>query len=249
MRSVYMLGVFLVATGAVQASSFSFTASSSSACGVGNPCGGSVLFTVIDAHDFSVTLNNALSSITDAGQLVTDLEFSLTASSVAESGSNGIFVDIGGTGVPTVGSTGDTGWGFGSNNGAANNWLLCVICGHGVTDTSPGPSQGIIDNQASYASANSSIDGNGPHNPYLESGAAFTFSTSATLPTTGNVNPFSNVFISFGTDFGREVVATGGDSIIITGETPEPLGMILAGGGLIGLSMLKRRRRPGAELL
>jgi hypothetical protein len=181
--------------------------------------------------------------------LVTDLEFSLTAWSVAESGSNGIFVDIGGTGVPTVGSTGDTGWGFGSNNGAANNWLLCVICGHGVTDTSPGPSQGIIDNQASYASANSSIDGNGPHNPYLESGATFAFSTSATLPTMGDVNPFSNVFISFGTDFGREVVATGGDSIIITGETPEPLGMILAGGGLIGLSMLKRRRRPGAEPL
>jgi len=40
------------------------------------------------------------------GQLVTDLEFSLTASSVVESGSSGTFIDINGTGVPTVGSTG-----------------------------------------------------------------------------------------------------------------------------------------------
>jgi hypothetical protein len=41
--------------------------------------------------------------------LVTDLEFSLTASSVAESGSSGIFVNIDGSGVPTVGSAGATG--------------------------------------------------------------------------------------------------------------------------------------------
>jgi hypothetical protein len=245
MRSVYVLGVFLFATAAVQASSFSFTASSSTACGVGNLCSGSALFTVIDAHDFAVTLNNTLSSITDAGQLVTDLEFSLTASSVAQSSSSGTFVNINGIGVPTVGSTGATGWGFGSNNGAADDWLLCVICGHGVTDTSPGPSQGIIDHQASYASANNSIDGNGPHNPFLETGTTFTFTTSATLPTTGDVNPFSNVFISFGTAFGQEV-ATGCDSII-TDETPEPIGLMLAGGGLIGLSVLKRRRRQQPE--
>ena len=241
MRSVYVLGVFLFATVAVQASSFSFIASSSTACGVGSPSSGSVLFTVIDAHDFSVTLDNTLSSIKDAGQLVTDLEFSLTASSVAEFGSSGTFVNINGTGVPTVGSTGATGWGFGSNNGVADSWLLCVICGHGVTDTSPGPSQGIIDNQASYASANSSIDGNGPHNPFLETGTTFTFTTSATLPTTGDANPFRNVFISFGTTFGNEV-ATGDDSVI-TDEAPEPVGLMLAGGGLIGLSLLKRRRR------
>jgi hypothetical protein len=241
MRSVYVLGVFLFATVVAQASSFSFNASSSTACGVGSPCSGSVLFTVIDAHDFSVTLDNTLSAIKNAGQLVTDLEFSLTASSVAESGSSGTFIDINGTGVPTVGSTGATGWGFGSNNGAANEWLLCVICGHGVTDTSPGPSQGIIDNQASYASANSSIDGNGPHNPFLGTGAKFTFSTSATLPTTGDANPFRNVFISFGTAFGNEVAT--GDDDVITDETPEPVGLMLAGGGLIGLSLLKRRRR------
>jgi uncharacterized protein (TIGR03382 family) len=246
MRSVYVLGVFLFATAAVQASSFSFTASSSSGCGVGNPCGGSTLFTVIDAHDFSVTLNNVLSSITDAGQLVTDLEFNLTASSVTESGSSGVFINIAGTGVPTVESTGATGWGFGSNNGSANNWLLCVICGHGVTDTSSGPSEGIIDDQASYASANNSIDGNGPHNPFLESGTKFTFTTTATLPTTGDVDPFSNVYISFGTAFGQEVAA-GCDSSIITDATPEPAGLMLAGGGLIGLSMLKRRRRRQPE--
>jgi len=242
MRSVYVLGVFLLATAAVHASSFSFTASSSSVCGVGNPCSGSALFTVIDAHDFSVTLNNTLSSITDAGQLVTDLEFSLTASSVTESGSIGTFVNISGAGAPTVGSTGATGWGFGSNNGAADAWLLCVICGHGVTDTSPGPSQGIIDQQASYASANSSIDGNGPHNPFLETGTTFSFTTSATLPTTGNVNPFSDVSISFGTAFGQEV-DTVRESSINTDATPEPVGLMLVGSGLIGLSMLKRRRR------
>jgi uncharacterized protein (TIGR03382 family) len=59
--------------------------------------------------------------------------------------------------------------------------------------------------------------------------------------TTGGIDPFRNVFISFGTAFGNEVAT--GDDDVITDETPEPVGLMLAGGGLIGLSLLKRRRR------
>ena len=245
MRKVYVLGVLLFATSALQAADFLFIATSSTICGVGNPCSASAQFSVIDANSFSVTLSNTLSSITDAGQLVTDLEFTLPASTVTLSSSSGTFVNISGAGVPTVGSTGATGWGFGSNNDAvANNWLLCVICGNGVS-TLPhvAPSQGIIDTEAVYSSANPSIAGNGPHNPFLESGAKFTFQTSgATLA--GSVDPFSNVTISFGTTFGTDVTGVpddgGGGG---TAVTPEPVSLMLAGGGLIGLAMLKRRRR------
>jgi hypothetical protein len=245
MRKVYVLGVLLFATSALQAADFLFVATSSTICGV-DPCSASALFTVLTTNSFSVTLNNTLSSITDAGQLVTDLEFTLPASTVTLSSSSGTFVNISGAGVPTVGSTGATGWGFGSNNDAvANNWLLCIICGNGVS--TPGgaqPSQGIIDTQASYSSANASIAGNGPHNPFLKSGAIFTFQTSgATLDPATAVDPFSAVSISFGTTFGANVAGVPDGGGGGTAVTPEPVSLMLAGGGLIGLAMLKRRRR------
>jgi len=247
MRKVYVLGVLLFATSALQAADYLFTATSSTCGDVGNPlpCSASALFTVVNANpnEFTVTLSNTLTSIRDAGQLVTDLGFTLSATTPTLFSSSGTFVNIGptsGGGVPTVGITGATGWGFGSNNDAvANNWLLCIICGNGVSAGGAQPSQGIIDNEAMYSSANASIAGNGPHNPFLESGAIFTFHTSAALPT---VDPFSNVMISFGTTFGNDVSAEGGGTIIDV-PVPEPVSLMLAGGGLIGLAMLKRRRR------
>ena len=65
--------------------------------------------------------------------------------------------------------------------------------------------------------------------------------------TTGGIDAFSNVFISFGTAFGREV-ATGGAGSTTTDATPESAGLMLVGAGPIGLSMLKRRRPQPPEL-
>ena len=65
--------------------------------------------------------------------------------------------------------------------------------------------------------------------------------------TTGGIDAFSNVFIAFGTAFGREV-ATGGAGSTTTDATPESAGLMLVGAGPIGLSMLKRRRPEPPEL-
>jgi hypothetical protein len=51
-------------------------------------------------------------------------------------------------------------------------------------------------------------------------------------------NPFSNVVFSFSTSLGNNV-----NAVPPTNPIPEPVTMMLAGAGLIGLGMLRRFRR------
>jgi hypothetical protein len=237
---------FLLAAAGLQAASFTFDASSTALCpATGQTCSGTALFTIDNANQFTVTLSNDATSILSAGQLLTDLVFSVDGGTVTLKSSSGEFVDISSSGVPTTSGPGTLGYGFGSTG--SNTYLLCVICGNGVK-ASPGvpPSQGIIDIQGSYATANSSITGNDPHNPFVESGATFTFTTTTALDTTGATNPFSNVFLSFGTDFGNEIPTNGGGGGTLGNPTPEPVSMLLTGAGLIGLATLTRRRQKKA---
>jgi hypothetical protein len=234
---------FLLAAAGLQAASFTFEATSNTVCGTGLMCDGSATFTIVDANTFTVTLNNLLTDIRSAGQLVSDLYFNLDGGTVSLAGSNGTFISVDGSGNPTVGTTGSTGWGFGAPTGTTNTWLLCVICGNGVSaDSGVPPSQGVIDVQGSYASANNSIVGNDPHNPFLESGATFTFTTTATLDPNATSSPFTDVALSFGTDFGTEV-PTGGGGGGSGNPTPEPVSMLLTGAGLMGLALVTRRRQ------
>jgi len=119
-------------------------------------------------------------------------------------------------------------------------YLLCVICGHtGVTAT-VAPSEGVIGaGPFSSSQGSGSISGNGAHNPFLESGATFYFETTSTLSTTSTTSAFSNVNFSFGTTYGNDAPGTPKGS----SNVPEPVTMILTGGGLIALSLVKRFRR------
>jgi hypothetical protein len=241
MLKLFLPAAVLCALTGLQAAPILYSATSSSACGPGNTCSAAAMFTIIDANHFTISLSNTLASINDSKQLLTDLDFTLTAPSVNLSASNDTFVTVDNKGAPTIGGSGATGWGFGKDNGVANRWLLCVICGNGVSDTASQTSQGIIDMQASYASANGTI-GTAPNNPFLESGAVFSFTTTATLPTTGDI-PFGNVVFSLGDNFGANV--PGGDPRVVV--APEQGSFLLVGTGLIGLGLLIRRRRLRAE--
>jgi hypothetical protein len=242
---VYLPLVLLFAVAGLQASTIVLTATSTDGCG-GNACSGTATINIIDANDFTITLDNTLTSIMDAGQLLTDFEFSLDGT-VTMTGSNGSFINIASDGSVTSAGSGSTGWGFGVDS-VTGDWLLCIICGNGVSADGSQPSQGIVPTQSDYASANPSIDGNSPHNPFLDSGAVFTFTTTATLPTDGT-NPFGSGFLSFGTTFGNEIPTGGGGGGGggggAGGEAPEPFSLMLSGAGLVAVSLLAKRRQGG----
>jgi hypothetical protein len=239
MRKFYLPLALLVATASLPAATFLYTSTSATGCGAapGEPCSAQALFTVVNAHEFTITLTNTTNPIHDAGQLLTDVEFTIAqGGTVTEKSSNGTIINIAGNGSFSVVTTGETGWGFGNNQGAgltAADWMLCVICGTSGVSAAATPTHGIVDAQSNYASADGSIDGNSGHDPFMESGATFTFDTSVTLDTTGVTDPFSKVFLSFGTG--------GGDEIGTNLTTPEPVSLLLVGGGLLSLGLLRRR--------
>jgi hypothetical protein len=121
----------------------------------------------------TVTLANGLADPKSAGQLLSGLAFTLssgltagtlgpTSANLRSVASGGSFTDLG---------PASTGWALDQNfNGG---FFLCVLC----TDLgATGPKHLLIGDPASsgtYASANASIAGNKPHNPFTQGQATF----------------------------------------------------------------------------
>ncbi len=187
------------------------------------------------SNSFTVTLTNLLTPIKDAGQLLTDFDFTASLGTLSLTGSNGTQIFLDSSGNATTGTTGTTGWAL--QNPSSSNFVLCVICPSGIGTA---PKQGILPNEGStYTGINSSLGTS--HQPFLASGATFTIGTSVALPTSTTVDPFSNVAISFGTDFGAGLPAGGGGPQ--GGPTPEPFTAMLGGAGLIAIGLMRRRKK------
>jgi hypothetical protein len=193
---------------------------------------------VTSANTLTITLNDLLANPKTVAQLLSDLSFTVDSSSCLTgttlTSSSGQEVKVAGDGVPTLGSTVAAGWvpTLGGTSG-----LLDVLKGPGHA----GPAHLIIgspDGSGNYSNANSSIAGNGPHNPFLNQSATFTITGAGITADT----VVTSATFSFGTTSGNNV-----PGVVV----PEPSSLVVSVGSLgvfalIALWRAKRNRQAVA---
>ena len=232
-RGLYAIVAALACSSAALASTITYIGSGTSTGG--DTENASAL--VLTGATITVTLNDLLSNPHNVAQNISDLFFTLSngATSGTLSSSSGSELTVHSDDTFTVGSSVSTGWTLTSMGGS----LLLEVLG-----TAEAPAHTIIGASSNgsfsggtYSNANNSITGNGPHNPFLESGATFTLSVpGVTANTTITAASFS-----FGTEAGDTLVGT-------PAAVPEPLTMFLVGAGMLAAGMLRirgRARHPG----
>lgn len=177
----------------------------------------------------TVTLNDLLANPGNVAQLISDVDFTLSndAARGTLSSSSATRISISGH-AGTIGTTGATGWVL--NNGVSGGLRLDAL---GAPTT---PSQLII-GPGPYTNANGSIDGNKPHNPFLDGTAMFTVDVAGVTAAT----TVTGAVFSFGTTAGINVTGTPS-----TTSVPEPATLGLLALGLLGAGGMRMRRRKAS---
>ena len=191
---------------------------------------GQVTFQQSGSNLLQITLQN-LQSTSNVGQAISGVQFqivdaqgnvlNLTGSITAQ---NNALIQVGSNGSVTSLGTSATGWGL------TNTRSTFTLTGLGFRGNGTNPPDELI--VGTLNSANGSIAGNGPHNPFIDQSGTFSVTFSSNLPVGFQIR---NVVLLFG---------TGPSSVpgVPTG-IPEPATMFLLGTGLVGVATRLRRKR------
>ena len=195
----------------------------------------------------TLTLTNLLSNPNSVGQNITDFDFQLlssgqtinpggTAANCLTSAVAPSTVSVAKGGGYTVHNTPvDPQWAFSLNSGVFT--LDGLAGGHNPAYSIIGPPGG-----ATYSNAKGSIAGNGPHNPFINQTATWTFN----IPNLATGVTPGHVVFSFNTTSG-DLFSCDSDPMhcesVPPSSVPEPSALVLIGSGLIGIGFLRKRQR------
>jgi len=230
--SAAAVSLMVFAAPAAHAAIFDFTTPTGSTVG-GLPVSASATITT-GTNSISVTLRDLQANPLAAGQLLSDLFFTysggaLTGASL--SSSSGQEVTVASNGTFTLGSTPvGTGWGISASGSTLH------LDGLAGTSTPAHTIIGPPGGGGTYSNANSSIAGNGPHNPFLNQTANFVISLIGITSATN----ITGAIFSFGTESGNNVTG-------VPSAVPLPGALPLFATGLAALALLRRKKKRKAE--